>query len=55
MGSVGNGKMLKGGHGTDLWKSNMAQRTMNKVDEENKPPVRYDSVRGSIRREQMLA
>lgn len=55
MSSVGNGKMLKGGHGTDLWKSNVAQRTMNKVDEENKPPVGYDSVGSSIRRERMLA
>jgi hypothetical protein len=57
MGSVGGGKMLKGGHGTDLWKSNMTKRTMNKVEEENKPPVEYPAIgaRGSIRRERMLA
>ena len=57
MGSVGGEKMLKGGHGTDLWKSNMTKRTMKKVEEENKAPMEYPAIgtRGSVRRERMPA
>lgn len=57
MGSLrGNGKVLKGGHGTDLWKTANAIKTVDKVEEENRPPAQHmGSVRASVRRERVLA
>lgn len=52
----GTGRMLKGGAGTDVWKTSTTQRAMRELDEENRPPLPLlGNMRASTRRERVLA